>query len=228
MSAPDYNSPVFAAWRAANTDVWRAFTTHPFVSGLGDGSLPRKAFIHYLIQDYVFLVHFSRAWALAIVKSKTMEEMKIATGTVDALVNHEMQLHIETCAKEGISEDQLFSAIEEPENMAYTRYVTATGLTGDFLDMMAALSPCVFGYGEVGLNLAQPTGKNTSYRDWINTYASEEYQILCRTVAAMIENATRSRLGDDFMANPRWSNLCETFGNATRLEVGFWDMAMRG
>ena len=44
-------------------------STIDFVEQLGDGSLPRKSFLHYLVQDYVFLVHFSRAWALAVVKS---------------------------------------------------------------------------------------------------------------------------------------------------------------
>lgn len=228
MTASDYNSPVFGTWRSANAQVWNDYTKHKFVTGLGDGSLPKAAFIHYLIQDYVFLVHFSKAWALAVVKSKSQEEMKVAAGTVDALVNHEMQLHVETCAKEGISEEQLFSAVEEPENMAYTRYVTATGLTGDFLDMIAALSPCVFGYGEIGTSLSKSANPDTPYLEWINTYAGNEYQGVCNTVAEMLENATRARLGDDYVSSPRWENLCETFGTATRLEVGFWDMAMRG
>ena len=137
MSKSDYNSPVFAAWRASCQDVWEEYTQHRFVSGIGDGSLPREAFIHYLIQDYVFLVHFSRAWAMAVVKAGSLEEMRTAAGTVDALVNHEMQLHVETCAAEGIDEQTLFGAAEEPENMAYTRFVLSTGITGDFLDMMA-------------------------------------------------------------------------------------------
>lgn len=228
MTGAAYDSPVYTAWRDANAGVWADYTKHAFVKGLGDGSLPREAFIHYLIQDYVFLVHFSRAWALAVVKSKSLEEMQVASGTVDALVNHEMQLHVETCAKEGISEAQLFDAVEEPENMAYTRFVTATGLTGDFLDLMAALAPCVFGYGEIGRALGENPTSDPSYQAWIDTYHGSEYQDVCFSVGAMLETATRARLGDDFAASPRWKDLCDTFGNATRLEVGFWDMAMRG
>ena len=81
----------------------------------------------------MFLVHFSRAWSLATVKSETLEEMKVCAGTVDALVNHEMSLHIKTCAAEGIDEDALFAAQEAVENLAYTRYVLDAGLQGDFL-----------------------------------------------------------------------------------------------
>ena len=84
MIAPDYGK-TFARWREGAGAVWHDYTHHAFVEGLRDGNLPRAAFIHYLIQDYVFLVHFSRAWSLAVVKSETQEEMRICAGTVDAL-----------------------------------------------------------------------------------------------------------------------------------------------
>ena len=63
---PDFGSKVFAAWREAAGPAWPAYTGHAFVRGLGDGTLPREAFLHYLKQDYIFLFHFARAWALAV------------------------------------------------------------------------------------------------------------------------------------------------------------------
>ena len=48
---------------------WRAYTGHPFTAGLADGSLPETAFRHYLVQDYLFLIEFARAYALAVYKS---------------------------------------------------------------------------------------------------------------------------------------------------------------
>lgn len=153
----------FALWREGASKPWHDYTHHRFVQGLGDGTLPRASFIKYLIQDYVFLVHFSRAWSLAVVKSDTIEEMKVCARTVEALVNYEMVLHIKTCATEGIDEATLFQASEAVENLAYTRYVIDAGLQGDFLDLMAALAPCVFGYGEIGSRLARDKSPNTPY-----------------------------------------------------------------
>lgn len=223
---PDYGR-AFGLWRAAAADPWAQFMGHDFVEGLRTGTLPRASFLHYLVQDYVFLIHFSRAWALAIAKAETLEEMKIAAGTVNALVNEEMQLHVKTCAAVGISEDQLFNAIEERENMAYTRYVLEAGYSGDFLDLMAALAPCVMGYGEIGARLA--AGKTSDdYAEWIGTYGSDDYQAMCRDVGAMIDAALVRRVGADFAASPRWATLCHKFKSATRLEVGFWDMGLRG
>lgn len=218
----------FTSLRAGAGQTWDDYARHSFVEGLRTGTLPRAAFVHYLIQDYVFLVHFSRAWSLGVVKSETLEEMKVCAGTVDALVNHEMALHVKTCAAEGISEDHLFNAAEEFENLAYTRYVMDAGLQGDFLDLMAALAPCVFGYGEIGERLFMGMATDTPYRAWIDTYAGSEYQDVCKTVGLMLDNAVARRLGTDPEASPRWSVLQDRFTKATALEVGFWDMGLRG
>ncbi|MEO0914696.1 MAG: TenA family protein, partial [Pseudomonadota bacterium] len=174
----------------------------------------------------VFLVHFSRAWSLGVVKSETLEEMKVCAGTVDALVNHEMALHVKTCAAAGIEETALFEAKEATENLAYTRYVMDAGQQGDFLDLMAALAPCVFGYGEIGARLA--SARETPYRDWIETYAGADYQGVCTTVGDMIDRAVAHRLGDVPQASPRWGRLQHRFTTATELEVNFWQMGLSG
>lgn len=227
MSAAFYGT-TFAQLRAGCAEPWHDYTQHAFVQGLGDGTLPHDAFVHYLVQDYVFLVHFARAWSLGVVKAETLDEMKVCAGTVDALVNHEMALHVKTCAAAGIDEHRLFNAPEAFENLAYTRYVMDAGLQGDFLDLMAALAPCCFGYGEIGLRLADTAAADTPYRDWIETYADPEYQAVMGAVGQMMDAAVARRLGPEPMQSPRWAHLQNRFETATRLEIGFWDMGLRG
>jgi thiaminase/transcriptional activator TenA len=65
--------------RAANVSDWAAYTQHAFVRGLADGSLPEPAFRHYLVQDYLFLIHFARAYALAGYKAETLADIRMAT-----------------------------------------------------------------------------------------------------------------------------------------------------
>lgn len=55
--------------------VWERFVNHPFVLSLGNGELPLESFKGYLIQDYLYLVHFARANALASYKAKNMEDI---------------------------------------------------------------------------------------------------------------------------------------------------------
>lgn len=223
MTAPDYGR-AFALWRA-RAPQWQAYTHHAFVEGLRRGDLPRAQFLHYLRQDYVFLIHFARAWALAAAKAGTLAEMRAASATVQALVHVEMPLHVQTCAAEGIDARMLETTEEAPENLAYTRYVLETGYSGDFLDLMAALAPCVLGYGEIGARLA---GSGGPYADWINTYASAGYQELCRDVGALIDAALVHRLGQGWADVPRFDRLTQHFATATRLEVRFWQMGLEG
>lgn len=215
----------FALMRDQAPKAWRDYTRHAFVEGMKDGTLPREAFLHYLRQDYVFLIHFSRAWALAIVKSETHEEMLGAVGTVNALVAEEMQLHVGICEAAGISQEELFATAERAENLAYTRFVLEAGYSGDLLDLLAALAPCVMGYGEIGARLAAEK-TSEAYADWIATYASEEYQGSCKAVGTLLENALIRRMGADYETTPRWQRLCDTFRTATELEVNFWQMGL--
>lgn len=223
MTAPDYGH-AFGLWRD-RAPQWQAYTRHDFVEGLRQGIVPKENFLQYLRQDYVFLIHFSRAWALAAVKAGRVSEMRAASATVHALVHHEMPLHVELCAREGIDASALEATIESPANLAYTRYVLEAGYSGDFLDLMAALAPCVLGYGEIGARLA---GSGGPYSDWIETYGGAEYQGLCHDVGALIDDALAYRLGAQWHSLPCSARLCERFATATRLEVGFWDMGLAG
>ena len=222
--APDYGV-AFRHWRNASPS-WQAYAQHKFVNSLADGTLPLEAFLHYLKQDYVFLIHFSRAWALAVVKADTLSEMTTAAATVNALVNEEMKLHVEICAKAGIAEATLEATEERAENLAYTRYVLEAGYSGDLLDLLAALGPCVFGYGEIGLYCTK-TRSSDNYSEWIDTYAGTDYQGVCTSVGELLDNALQRRLGDNFVDSPRFKQLTERFETATRLEVGFWDMGLQ-
>lgn len=222
--APDYGR-CFAAWRAGCADTWRDYTHHSFVQGMRDGTLPRAAFLTYLVQDYRFLIHFSRAWALGVVKSATLDEMRACSATVHALVEGEMALHLRICAGEGIDAATLEAAEEVPQNLAYTRYVLEAGYSGDFLDLLAALAPCVLGYGEIGLRLAREAAADTPYRDWIDTYAGGDFQATCRAVGALLDTAVARRLGDAPETLPRWQELSARFATATLLEVAFWGLA---
>lgn len=222
MSRPDYGR-AFTLWRNAAPD-WQAYTHHAFVEGLGDGSLPRDAFLHYLRQDYVFLIHFARAWALAAAKSDTLAEMQAASATLHALTHVEMPLHIRLCGEAGITPAALDATPEADANLAYTRYVLEAGYSGDLLDLLAALAPCVLGYGEIGARLA---GSGGPYADWCDTYGGSEYQKLCHDVGALIDAALVQRLGPDWPSLPRATTLAARFATATRLEAAFWDMGLR-
>lgn len=225
---------LFARLRQHCDAEWRAYVDHPFVQGLGDGTLPEACFRHYLGQDYLFLIHLARAYALAAYKSDDLTGISQASEALAAIVDVEMGLHVEFCAGWGLGEAEMAALPEAPETLAYTRYVLERGLSGDVLDLHVALAPCVVGYAEIGATLAaQPTEKlgASPYRAWIEMYGGADYQAVARAEVAHIEHLAPRRAGLDSDAakagdGGRMPGLITTFRQATVLEAAFWDMGL--
>lgn len=213
---------LFGRLRRDAGTAWEGYVRHPFVLALGAGTLARPAFQHYLKQDYLFLIQFARAYALAGYKSATLRELRAASASVAAIVDVEMPLHVSYCAEWGLSEADMAAEPEALETVAYTRFVLERGHAGDRLDLEAALVPCIVGYAEVAERLiADPAARRAGnpYAAWIDAYAGADY----RAVAiAAIENL--DRLGATRGAEARYPDLLATFTAATRLEAAFWDM----
>lgn len=213
---------LFEQLKAGCAADWQAYTDHAFVRELAAGTLPEASFRHFLVQDYLFLVHFSRAWALAVYKAGSLADMRAASEVLDGLLNHEIELHVDYCARWGLDEETLAATPEARANMAYTRYVLDTGLAGDALDLLTALAPCVVGYAEIGRTRWQHADTKLTdnpYRPWLETYAGEEFQGLAETVVERMDRLYAERGGDS-----RLPALQRIFTDATRLEQGFWAM----
>lgn len=216
---------LFGRLRRDSGPVWESYVAHPFVRALGAGTLPEPAFAHFLKQDYLFLIHFARAYALAGYKSASLADLRAAAAAVTAIVDVEMPLHVAYCAGWGLSEDQMAAEPEALETMAYTRFVLERGLSGDRLDLDVALAPCVVGYAEaVARLLADPATvrQGNRYAAWMDAYAGAEYRAM---VSGAIDNLDRQGLARG--AEARYPDLLATFTAATRLEAAFWDMGWR-
>jgi thiaminase/transcriptional activator TenA len=218
LAPPD---SLFARLRAACADEWRAYVDHAFVRQLGDGTLPEACFRRYLVQDYLFLIHFARAYALAAYKATALADIREATAMVAAIVDTEMRLHVEFCGRWGLTEGDMASAREAPATFAYTRYVLEAGNAGDLLDLHVALAPCVIGYAEIAARLQPRARSGNPYREWIGSYAGSEYQEVARAAVARLDRLFAARGG-----KARLEALAEIFRTATRLEADFWAMGL--
>ena len=209
---------------ARSEPQWRQYIQHPFVVQLAQGTLPRMSFEHYLKQDYLFLFHFARAFGLAAFKSRTLTELKRANRLLTGIVDIELDLHVQYCEQWGISTEELESTVESTPNMAYTRYVMERGMAGDLLDLNVALAPCIVGYADVAKwLLEQPflVLEGNPYADWINLYASTDYQELADAHRAACNSIEVISLSDT-----RVNALAQTFDAAIRLEIDFWQMGL--
>ena len=216
---------LFGRLRRDTGAAWDAYVDHDFVRQLGAGTLPRPAFEHFLRQDYLFLIHFARAYALAGAKAGSLADLRAAAQSVTNIVDIEMPLHVAYCREWGLSEADMEAEPEAMETIAYTRIVLDRGHSGDKLDLDVALAPCVVGYAEaVARLLADPatTYAANPYAAWIDAYAGADYR---GWVTGCIEKL--DSLGAAKGAEARYPELLASFRTATLLETAFWDMAMR-
>ncbi|GHC63774.1 thiaminase II [Limoniibacter endophyticus] len=215
--------PSFQTLTQACSAEWRAYCQHSFVQQLADGSLPKESFQHYLKQDYLFLIHFSRAWALAIYKSRSLAEMRAALDSLKTIMDVELGLHVGYCQAWGIAEDALETLPEARATTAYTRYVLDTGLRGDLLDLHVALAPCIIGYGVIAKWVEAQPGFDASsnpYASWAAMYAGEDYQKAMNAELTWLDG----RLAH--ISDQRLAELARIFAEASRLEADFWQMGL--
>ncbi|WP_202943843.1 TenA family protein [Afipia carboxidovorans] len=214
---------VFERLKTEAAADWQSYVDHDFVRQLEAGTLPQAAFRTYLVQDYLFLIQFARAYALATYKSRTLADMKAAQAGLAAILG-EMDLHVRLCGRWGLSPANIEAAPEHQATVAYTRFVLDCGAAGDLLDLHVALAPCVIGYAEIGRNLA-PNGidalGNHPYREWIGEYAGEAYQELAVSARRHLDD-----LAARAMTERRFDELATLFGKASRLEADFWQMGL--
>lgn len=214
----------FSDLTAACQADWRAYTEHDFVRALGAGTLEADAFRHYLQQDYLFLIHFARAYALAAYKSRDLDELRQAFDGLKTILDVELDLHRGFCRDWGITEDDLAALPEARATLAYTRFVLDAGSRGDLLDLRVALAPCLVGYGEIANWLrAQPftvRGDANPYDAWIAMYQGDEFQSAMQAEIAWLD----ARLAE--VTPARFDQLARLFRDATRLEIDFWQMGL--
>ncbi len=196
---------------------WEKYVKHRFVESLGNGSLKKESFQNYLRQDYLFLIHYARAFSLAGAKSTTVFDLRHAEAGLSAIINTEINLHVSYCKHWDISKKNLETCDESFECLAYSRFILDKGFHGNLLDLYVALSPCMSGYAEIGMAL-ETAKKGNPFESWIDMYASDAFQIAALNDRKYIDDlASRETISD-----PRYLELKSTFKYACKLEANFW------
>ena len=208
---------------AAARPIWQAQLAHPFVAGIGDGSLEIERFKRWVVQDYLYLKEFARVFAWAAAKADRLEAMSWYASALDLTLNTEMGLHRAYAARFGLAEADLEAAPMWPTTRAYTDFLVRTAADGDQAELVAALLPCAWGYVHLAGQLAaRPAPADPRYAEWISQYASAEF-----AAAADWLRAEMDRLAEGASAAKR-QRLVELFVTSSRYEWQFWEMCWRG
>jgi thiaminase/transcriptional activator TenA len=220
-SGPGNSGPLSAQLRAQAEPIWRRELEHPFVLGLGDGTLPVESFVYYLKQDYVFLIEYCRVFALACAKAADPGTMRDFAKLLSDTLGVEMALHRSYCSRFGLLPQELERTAAAPITLGYTNHLLAVAYGGGLAEIIAAILPCQWGYAEVGSALARKANRGTDprYREWIETYASPDFAAGVETLRGLLDQMTQG------WPKTATEPLQRHFLTSSRFEYLFWDMA---
>src|SRR5207244_13352527 len=109
--------------RESAAELWEAQYRHPFVRGIGDGTLDPGRFRFYVRQDYLFLVEYGRLLALACARAPRLELMARFADLAQSTLRTEMELHRAYAAEWGIAGEELEAEPAAPATRAYADFL---------------------------------------------------------------------------------------------------------
>lgn len=201
--------------------IWEASFTHPFVTGIADGSLPLDRFRFYVMQDAFYLSKFAQVQALGAAKASDLYTMGRMAFHAQSTYNAELALHEGFAEDLGITEADKEIFQPAPTAYAYTTHMMSVAYTGTLGEIIAAILPCYWLYMEIGERFKGATPAEPIYQKWVNTYGDEWFGELVReqierldALAAVAPEEERKRMEQHFLISSQYEYL-------------FWEMAYR-
>jgi len=204
-----HDSALSARLWSANADLAAQALAHPFVTALGDGSLPRRAFAAFIAQDAFFLESFARSYAFALTRSPDTASLMTFADLL-AGVKHELDLHATYAAR---WEVDMGGVTPWPATLAYTEFLLATAATADIGTVCAAMAPCMRLYAWLG-SLLDPAAAGP-YGEWVLTYADPAFEALARRLEGLVDEWTADE-----------GREARTYRRAMALELGLFEAAV--
>ena len=205
----------------SNADVFAAILSHPFITGLTDGTLPEAAFAHFVVQDALYLRDYARALAVVATLAPDSAAMQMFARHAAEAVAAELELHSALLPELGISLAEAEAAEPSPVCLAYTSYLLATTRGGSYAEGVGVVLPCYWIYWEAGKELVRRGSPDARFQRWIDTYSGDEFAGAVRDVIAEAD-----RIGA-FLSGGERAAVMRHYRTTSRYEWMFWDSAYR-
>jgi thiaminase/transcriptional activator TenA len=208
--------------RAMAEPIWRAQHEHPFVRGIGDGTLDMPRFAYWVRQDYLFLKDYVRLFSVVAARAPEADVMTRFVELAHSTLSVEMDLHRAYAAQFGVSREALDCEEASPTTRGYVNFLLRTALLGSYGEALAALLPCMWGFCEIGQRLAgQPRPADARYGQWIDMYSGAEFAQLSDWCRAQVDGAAHGAPVAEL------KRMEAAFITSSRYEYLFWEAAWR-
>lgn len=179
-------------------------------------------FTYFILQDYVYLLDFAQVLCQGAAKSPSLETLELFCRHALGAVEVERSFHASFGKTLGLSRRKLDDVPKGPTTQAYIGHLQSVARGGSLGELVAAVLPCYWIYGEVGRRFYKNRPRKPKiYRQWIEIYASTEFwqpvreQILLMNRLGAAANASEKKL------------MTEHFILSSRYEFMFWEQAYR-
>lgn len=206
------------AW-ARDADRYEAIRTMPFNAELAAGTLGRRPFAYYIVQDAHYLIGFGRALSIAAARAPHPDRIVQFAKAAETAIIVERSLHASFMRDFAITPAAFESAGQTPTTQHYVSYLLATAYGEDHAVGLAALLPCFWIYAEIGRDILARAAKPNPYQAWIDTYAGDDFH---DAVKRMIEATDEAAAAASAVTHDK---MHAAFTAATRLEYLFWRSA---
>ena len=198
--------------------IYAKILTHPFLTGLTDGTLDEASFRFYVTQDSLYLKDFGRGLSILAAKSPSDDAVIMFNDHAKTAILVERGLHDEFFKEWGFSSSDLEVAVQSPNTLLYTSYLLRVAYERPFHECLGAFLPCYWIYWEVGKELQRKGSNVLIYQRWIDTYASEDFSTVVKEVIALTD-----QIGEQLTVGDQ-QRVAEHFVATSRFEYLFWDM----
>ena len=203
-------------------DIWSGYLRHPFVRGLGDGTLDKEKFRFYLKQDYLYLIEYAKVFAVGIAKSDDAEIIRFLSDIIHQIFTSEMNIHRAYVQRFGVTEEEIADTTPSLDNRSYTSYMLRVAYEGGIAEILASVLSCALSYEYIAKAIVfehPQAGVHPFYGEWVSGYASEAYQKNNQRLVECFE-AVAGELPEKQLLRCE-----EIFITCSHYEASFWEMA---
>lgn len=205
--------------RRENEGLFEAARVHPFVRGLGNGSLKREVFERWIVQDWLYLQRYVEALEVA---SQLAQEASARAfwGELARLTREEeLDLHRGLARQFGLNARALEEAVPYGATTEYL--ATLKAAQSSYPTLVATLTPCAVGYAEIARALdGEEADRPAEYDAWIKTYMDPAFQASVQAFEAEVDRCGAMEGAITAMEG--------AYREAAGCELKFWEGLWRG
>lgn len=205
-----------------NKELWSAYLVHPFIEGMKNATLSIDSFKYYMIQDYHYLIDYTKVFAIGLSKAKTEEYVNYFSNALSNIAWETTNVHRKYMERLGITEEEIDSAKHSFSNTTYTSYMLTKANENDDINALAAVLSCSWSYAFIGKKMLEASPDlvdNNIYGEWVKAYSGDDFQNMNEELMKKFDERCEG------LNEERLDELSEIFKVCSECEYRFWDMA---